>query len=136
MNAHHQNGIAECKIRTLQELTRTMLVHANKRWPKAITTNLWPYAMQMANDVLNETPHMQDVSKRRAQQIFSKTLVQTNLKHWKPFGCPVCVLDRNLQAGTAIFHKWKQRSKVGVYLGRSPQHARSCLLYTSDAADE
>ena len=61
VNAHHQNGIAERKIQTLQELTRTMLVHANKRWPKAITTSLWPYAMQMANDVLNKTPHMQDV---------------------------------------------------------------------------
>ena len=105
VNAHHQNGIAERKIRTLQELTRTMLVHANKRWPKAITTNLRPYTMRMANDVLNETPHMQDVSKRTAQQIFSKTLVQTNPKHWKPFGCPVYVLNRNLQAGTGIFHK-------------------------------
>jgi hypothetical protein len=38
----------------------------------------------MANDVLNETPHLQDKAKQTAQQIFSKTAVQTNPKHWKP----------------------------------------------------
>ena len=42
VNAHHQNGIAERRIPTLQELTRTMLIHANHRWPKVVTTNLWP----------------------------------------------------------------------------------------------
>ena len=30
VNAHHQNGIAERRIRTLQELARTMLIHASK----------------------------------------------------------------------------------------------------------
>lgn len=39
VNAHHQSGIAEQHIRVLQELTRTMLTHANKRWPKAVTAN-------------------------------------------------------------------------------------------------
>ena len=28
VNAHHQNGIAERRIREVQELTRTMLIHA------------------------------------------------------------------------------------------------------------
>jgi hypothetical protein len=54
--------------------------------------------------------------------------VQTNPKHWKPFDCTVYVLDKGLQAGTTIFHKWKQRANVGVYLGRLPQHARSVAL--------
>ncbi len=94
-----------------------MLSHANKRWPKAVSANLWPYAIRIANDVLNETPHLQDKSNRMAQQIFSGTLVQMNPKHWKHFGCPVYVLDKNLQAGTGIFHKWKQRANVGIYLG-------------------
>ena len=125
VNAHHQNGIAERCIRTLQELTRTMLIHANHRWPKAVTTNLWPYALRMANDVMCETPHMQHPQKLTPQQVFSKTKVQPNPKHWKPFGCPTYVLDGKLQSGTGIFHKWKQRSRVGIYLGRLPQHARS-----------
>jgi hypothetical protein len=128
VNAHHMNGIAERRIRTLQELARTMLIHANKRWPKAITTNLWPYALRMANDVLNETPLMQNKEKRSPQQLFSNTMVQPNPKHWKPFGCPVYVLENSLQSGRGIFHKWKQRSRVGIYLGRSPQHSRSVAL--------
>ena len=84
----------------------------------------------MANDVMNETPHMQDPTRGTAQQIFSSTSVQTNPKHWKPFGCPVYVLDKGLQTGS-IFHKWKQRANVGIYLGRSPQHAKSVALVLS-----
>jgi hypothetical protein len=128
VNAHHMNGIAERRIRSLQELARTMLIHANRRWPKAVTANLWPYALRMANDVMNETPSMQNKDRRSPQQIFSRTNVQPNPKHWKPFGCPVYVLDSALQSGRGIFHKWKARSKVGIYLGRSPQHARSIAL--------
>jgi hypothetical protein len=45
VNAHHQNRIAERRIRELQELARTILVHANRRWPKAVTANLLPYAI-------------------------------------------------------------------------------------------
>ena len=40
VNAHHQNGKAKKRIRDLQELARTMLLHAKQRWPSAITTNL------------------------------------------------------------------------------------------------
>jgi hypothetical protein len=53
VNAHHQNGHAEKKIRDLQDLARTMILHAQQRWPSAITANLWPYAIRMANDVSN-----------------------------------------------------------------------------------
>jgi hypothetical protein len=120
LNAHHQNGIAKHKIHSLQELAQTMLIHANKRWSKAVLANLWPYAIRMANYVLNKTPNMQDKMKRTAQQIFSQTNVQVNPKHWKPFGCPIYVLDSKIQGGLGIFHKWKQRANVGVYLGRPP----------------
>ncbi len=81
VNAHHQNCMAERRIRTLQEHARTMLIHAHQRWPKCVTANLWPYALRMANDVLNETPNMLDKQRRTSQQIFSKTMIQTNLKH-------------------------------------------------------
>jgi hypothetical protein len=40
VNAHHQNGIAERRIKELQNMARTMLIHAQHRWPDAITTNL------------------------------------------------------------------------------------------------
>ena len=32
VNAHHTNGMAERRIRELQDAARTMLIHANKRW--------------------------------------------------------------------------------------------------------
>jgi hypothetical protein len=31
VNAHHQNGVAERRIREVQEMARTMLIHANSR---------------------------------------------------------------------------------------------------------
>ena len=41
VGGHHQNGVAENKIRLLQSQARTMLIHAAKRWPDAVTANLW-----------------------------------------------------------------------------------------------
>ena len=49
VNTHNQNGKAEVRIRNLQEMARTSMIHANKRWPDAITPNLRPYATRMAN---------------------------------------------------------------------------------------
>ena len=54
--AHFQNGIAEKRIRDLQDLARTMMIHARHRWPQAIEANLWPYALKMANDVHLSSP--------------------------------------------------------------------------------
>jgi hypothetical protein len=56
VNAHWQNGLAERHIRTHQEMARTMLLHAKQRWPAAIETYLWPYALRMASDVLRYVP--------------------------------------------------------------------------------
>ena len=127
VNAHHQNGMAEKRIRDLQDLARTMLIHANKRWPNAITANLWPYALRMANANLNATPNFQNKDSISPDQAFSMTNVSINPKHYKPFGCPVYVLDKSLQSNSP-FHKWKQRSRVGIYIGPSPQHARNVAL--------
>ena len=127
VNAHHQNGIAERRIRELQELARTMLIHAARRWPACITANLWPYAVRMANDAFNHSPNLKDSTKRSPIQIFGNTKVATNPKHFQPFGCPVFILDNNLQHN-APFHKWKERSRVGIYLGKSPAHSNNVAL--------
>ena len=127
VNAHHQNGIAERRIRTLQELARTMLLHASKRWPKTVTTNLWPYALRMANEMLNQTPSMQDKRRRAPLQIFAGSDVSCELKDYKPFGCPAYCLDNDLQLQQP-FHKWKARARLGIYLGSSPVHARNVAL--------
>ena len=92
VNAHWQNRVAERRIRELQDNAITMLIHANKRWPQAITANLWLYALRMANDVLNSSPRLkskQDFGTRTPGEIFSGSQVSCNPKHWHPFGCPV-----------------------------------------------
>ena len=38
VNAHWQNGVAEKRIRDLQDNARTMLLHAQCRWPDAWRT--------------------------------------------------------------------------------------------------
>jgi Reverse transcriptase (RNA-dependent DNA polymerase) len=130
VNAHHQNGKAERRIRELQDMARTMLIHAKHRWPSAITANLWPYAVRMANDVLNSTPSSKFPDGRIPMSSFSKSNVTVNPIHWQPFGCPIYVLSAARQT-TGIQNKWSERSKVGIYLGRSPQHAQSVALVLS-----
>ena len=127
VNAHHQNGYAEWRIRELQELTRAMLVHASRKWKGSITTNLWPYALRMANEVYNNSPCFQLQNKMTPLQRVSGTSVQVNKKHFKTFGCPVYVLDNQLQLGKP-FAKWKERARMGIYLGQSPQHNRNIAL--------
>jgi hypothetical protein len=47
VRAHFQNGIAERRIRNLQEIARIMLLHACNKWPSAMNTALWPYAIRL-----------------------------------------------------------------------------------------
>ena len=49
------------------------------------------------------------------------------LKKDAPFGCPAYVLTSELQARLP-FHKWKSRTNVGIYIGKSPLHARNVAL--------
>ncbi len=44
-----------------------------------------------------------------------------------PFGCPVYVLDAALHSGKGK-PKWSEWSRLGVYLGYSPEHASSVAL--------
>jgi hypothetical protein len=110
VNAHHQNGRAERRIRELQQLARTSLIHAQRRWPTAVTANLWPYAMRMANDSLNVLPSLTRSDGKSPMAVFANTDVQANPKHWHHFGCPIYVLDPALQKAGGIFGKWKVRS--------------------------
>ena len=49
------------------------------------------------------------------------------LQHFHEFGCPTYVLDNTLQSGQGT-PKWKHHSRLRVYLGPSPSHARSVAL--------
>jgi hypothetical protein len=123
VRAHFQNGIAERRIRDLQERARTMLLHACNKWPSAMDTALWPYAIRLTCAIDNSTL-LQGPNLSRSE-IFSGTSIRPKLRHFHTFGCPAYVLkaDDAIQRG-----KWKPRAHIGIYLGPSPKHARSVHL--------
>ena len=82
------------RIRELQELTWTMLLHANSCWAEAVNSHLWPHAMRLACEAHNASPTRS--LNRSPVEVFAKSAVMPEPKHWQQFGCPVHVLDNAL----------------------------------------
>ena len=55
VGAHHQNGVAEQRIKDLGDSARAMLVDAKHRNP-FVTSNLWPYTLQQASKIRRSLP--------------------------------------------------------------------------------
>jgi hypothetical protein len=127
VNAHFQNAVAERRIRTLQDQARTMLIHAQHRWHKAIDAHLWPYALRVANEVHNSAPSVGREDLKSPFELFARSEVTPNLNHFQPFGCPVFVLDNKMQSGK-ILPMWEVKLRMGIYLGMPMQHACSVAL--------
>ena len=125
VNAHFQKGIAERRIRDLQEQTQTCMLYAMNKWKRMILICLWPYAMRHANDVANSTPRKGEDSSPIER--FTGVPFRPKLRHYHAFSCPSYVLDNSLQSGQGA-PKWKQRAPLGIYLGPSPSHARTVAL--------
>ena len=128
VNAHFPNGVAKRRICELQDHARTMLIHANKRWPHTINTHLWPYALRMVNDILNATLNLK--TGNTPLNAFAQSDITSNPKHWYSFACPVYILDSDFQAGKKI-SKWSDRARM-VYIWGNPYNMRaqwpwSCL---------
>jgi transposase InsO family protein len=125
VGAHHQNGIAEKRIGDLQRRATTLLLHAQRRWPDAISTHLWPYALKAANDSRNNTvTHKYDEC---PMSRFCRTARVPPICNQHHFGCPVYVLNKNMQDGKKA-RKWEDRTRIGINLGYSPRHAHSVSL--------
>jgi hypothetical protein len=139
VNAHHQNGRAEARIKDITTNARTALLHAAHRWPKAIHASLWPSALKNYTNIRNALPTDFSPAEKQGRNIlsaryersplskFSRTEIEPNLDHFHPFGSPVYVLENNLQAHHA-HNKWSDRSRVGIFLCHSPSHASSVPL--------
>lgn len=56
VNAHHQNGKAERRIKDITEGARTALLHAVHRWPKAVDASLWPASVKNYVNLRNSLP--------------------------------------------------------------------------------
>ena len=138
-NVRHQNGKAENRIKDLTLHARTALLHAAHRWPEAINVHLWPAALKHYTNVRNAMPtnfkkgsrvngkQQPDLYDGSPTSRFSGTEIESNLDHFHPFGCPVYVLQDALQAQRS-HNKWSDRSRVGIFLCHSPDHATSVPL--------
>ena len=125
VGAHHQNGVAERRIQDLADAARASLAHAAHRNP-SVTANLWPYALRHASYVRRIMPR-QGHSKSPEEMCCSTRDIRPTTKYLHTFGCPVYVLKAALQSGGTL-PKWDDRSRVGVYLGHSAQHAPTVSL--------
>ena len=104
-----------------------MIIHAQARWHQAVSTNLWPYAIRLANEIHNAMPGINNLNNITPLEAFHGSRKKPDLILFQPFACPTYVLDNRLQANQKI-PKWEWRSRVGLYLGMSMQHARSVAL--------
>ena len=128
VNAHFQNGIAEKRIRDLQEGARTAILDAKNKWPRAVNVALWPYALRQQNYAHMHTPDRSGKNDGKTPiEIFSGSEVRPNPDVFHPFGCPVYALNSDLATGKKI-PKWLPRARLGLYLGFSPMHARNVAL--------
>ncbi len=127
IGAHLQNGVANRRIWVLQDLARAQLAHASQRWPDAVSANIWPHTLMIAINEWNHSPNSRGERERSPAQIFHSTDVQRNSKHSVPLGSRVYVLKDQLQQRTP-YHKWMDRARVGMHLGRSTVHTKNMSL--------
>ena len=96
--ASHQNGEAYLSINTVVPMARTKLMNAALRCPEyAMSTDIWPMAMDYAVWVYNRTPDMQ--SGLSAIEIWSRSRfepVLETLSNFHVWGCPTYVLEPKL----------------------------------------
>jgi hypothetical protein len=125
VGSHHQNGIAENRIGDLQRKATTLLLQAQRRWPDAINTHLWPYAMRCANETRNTCPTK--TSAPSPLNKFCQSNKKPSYRHQHHFGCPVYVLSKDIQDGKKA-RKLIDRTRIGINLGPSPRHTSSVAL--------
>ena len=110
------------------ERARTVLLNAHAQNNMKIKMELWTFAMRHVCNQWNATPR-KDLNWLTPDEAFNGigrrlTKRSKQFKHFHPFGCPVYVLKEALQDGKKQ-PKWDPRSRVGIYLGKSRDHASS-----------
>jgi len=123
VSAQFQNRAAESIIKSVVQSARTMMLHANMRWPEVADESLWPYALQYAVYLHNIMPT--EESGVSPLEVWSRTKSNHHdLLHTHSWGCPAYVLSPRLREGGNV-PKWEPRSKRGQFVGYSPFHASS-----------
>ena len=126
VGGHHHNGPAENAIKIIINRARTMMFHSAICWPEHTELSLWPFAIQHAVYLYNNTPDSE--TKKAPIELWTQAKSSYSaLRLAQTWGCPAYVLDPRLQDGQKI-PKWQPRSKQGQYLGVSPYHASTVGL--------
>ena len=101
-----------------------ILLHAIRRWPGIISKDLWPYAINYAVNLHNTTIHCSVLAP--SLTLFTGESPPWTFNSFCTFGCPIYVLDKNLQDGNN-FKKWQERAWQGINVGLLCQHAGSVV---------
>lgn len=131
VSAHHQNPIAENMNRRATEMARTALmtvsIHCSERH-KLQDFNLqyyWPFSVYHHIQLLAEI--LINGQELTPMDLFSNSKSMNHLSDCHVWGCSIYVLEPRLADGKTIL-RWKQRSRRGLYLVKSPNHASNVAL--------
>jgi hypothetical protein len=126
VGAKFQNAVAESAVRTTTYMARTMMLHAALRWPEVYSASLWPFAMSYACHVYNNIPRQDTGLSPEEAYVGTKLDTEEILQSLQPWGCPVYVLQPQLQDDNSL-PKWKPRSRRGQFLGVSEFHCQKTV---------
>jgi hypothetical protein len=124
-NAHHKNGIAERAVQSVSNMARSLILHASAHWKDGIDSSLWPMAVTYATHLYNHLPNAQGLCP--ADLFTGSTVPRHRLKDIHVWGCPIYILDPQLQAGQKL-PRWEPRSRRGVFMGFSNLHSSEVPL--------
>ena len=88
VGSHHQNGIAERRIKSLGEDARAMLAHGQHLWPEVVTKKLWPFAYKAACRARNK--FKLDENNYSPEEKLSGTAMKQIICHEHPLLSSLC----------------------------------------------
>ena len=112
VGAHHQNGVAERAVGTVQAMARAMLLHVQLHWPDEFNHSLWPFALDCTVKIHNNLPTKVKNGLCLSEAFAGMILGCSPLKQSHVFGCPCHALNPRIQDGKKI-PKWEPRACAG-----------------------
>ena len=109
-----QNGVVERKNRTLEDMSRTMLLENN------LPKSFWAEAVNTANYILNRCL-IRPILKKTPYELFKGR--KPNISYFKPFGC-TCFVHNN---GKDNLGKFDSRSDEAIFIGYASNSKAYCV---------
>ena len=123
--ASHQNGVAECGIQTVIQMSHTMLIHSDILSPQCtITAELWLMTIDHAVWLYKRMPH--DDPGMYTYELWSRSSFiprKEILSACNTWGCLAYIIEPKLHKGGYHIPKWATHSCRRVFLGFSCIHS-------------